>query len=153
LSSIKPNECSGQVDGGEEVARGLVVPRGDGAELFEFGEEILNEVTRLVDIAIVVAEQAAVRPGRDHGGLAGSGERGDDPLVGIKRLISDQCVGLHRRQQVVGADQIMRLSTGQEEADRVAERIGKGVDFGAQSTARSPDRLVLAGFFWAPALC
>ena len=54
---------------------------------------------------------------------------------------------------MVGADQIMCLSAGQEEADRVAERIGQGVDFGTQSAARSPNRLVLAGFFWAPALC
>jgi hypothetical protein len=47
----------------------------------------------------------------------------------------------------------MGLSAGQEEADGVAERIGQGVDLGAQSAARSPDCLVLAGFFWAPALC
>jgi hypothetical protein len=46
----------------------------------------------------------------------------------------------------------MRLSAGQKETDRVAKRIDQGVDFGAQSTARSADRLV-AGFFWAPALC
>jgi hypothetical protein len=47
----------------------------------------------------------------------------------------------------------MSLSAGQKEVDRVAERIEQGVDLGAQSTTRSPDRLVLAGFFWAPALC
>jgi hypothetical protein len=39
---------------------------------------------------------------------------------------------LHRGQEVVGADQIMRLSAGQEEVDRVAERIDQGVDFGAE---------------------
>jgi hypothetical protein len=47
----------------------------------------------------------------------------------------------------------MGLAAGQEEADRVTERIDQGVDLGAQSTARTPDRLVLAGFFLAPALC
>ena len=48
---------------------------------------------------------------------------------------------------MVGADEIMRLSAGQEEVDRVAECVDQGVDFGAQSSARSPDRLVFAGFF------
>jgi hypothetical protein len=45
------------------------------------------------------------------------------------------------------------LTAGQEEADRIAERIDHGVDLGAQSTARAPDCLVFAGFFFAPALC
>ena len=57
------------------------------------------------------------------------------------------------RQKVVGTDQIMRLATAQVEGNRVAERIDQSVDFGAQSAARAPDRLVLASFFWAPALC
>jgi hypothetical protein len=37
--------------------------------------------------------------------------------------------------------------------NRIAESINERVDFGAQSTARPPDRLVHAVFFWAPALC
>jgi len=53
----------------------------------------------------------------------------------------------------VGTDQIMRLATGQVEADRIAERIDQGMDLGAQPAARAPDRLVLAIFFLAPALC
>jgi hypothetical protein len=49
--------------------------------------------------------------------------------------------------------QVVCLAAGQEEADRVAQRVNQGVDLGAQSAARAADRLVLAGFFWAPALC
>jgi hypothetical protein len=47
----------------------------------------------------------------------------------------------------------MRLTASQEEADGVAQRIDHGVDLGAQSAARLADRLVLFGFFCAPALC
>jgi hypothetical protein len=54
---------------------------------------------------------------------------------------------------VVGPDQVVCFAAGQEEADRVAQRIDQGVDLGAQSAARAPDRLVLTSFFWAPALC
>jgi hypothetical protein len=36
---------------------------------------------------------------------------------------------------MVGADQVVCLAAGQEEADRVARRVDQGVDLGAQSTA------------------
>lgn len=54
---------------------------------------------------------------------------------------------------MVGADQIVRLATGQEEADRIATRIDQRVDLGVQSASQSPDRLGLALVFFAPALC
>jgi hypothetical protein len=62
-------------------------------------------------------------------------------------------VRLKVRQETVGAHQIMRLAAGQAKANRVAQRIGGGVDFGAQSAAGSSDGLIRGGFFWAPALC
>jgi hypothetical protein len=37
-----PNGCGGQVNGGEEVASGFIVARGDGAEELEPGEEVLE---------------------------------------------------------------------------------------------------------------
>jgi hypothetical protein len=54
---------------------------------------------------------------------------------------------------VVGTDQVVSLTASQKHAGRVSERIDEGVDLGAQSAARAPDGLVIAGFFWAPALC
>jgi hypothetical protein len=54
---------------------------------------------------------------------------------------------------VVGADQIVLLAAGQEEADGISERIDQCMDLCAQSASRSPDRLALAIFFFAPALC
>ena len=47
----------------------------------------------------------------------------------------------------------MDFATGQMETSRTAQRINQSMDFGAQSTARPPDRLVFPVFFWAPALC
>jgi hypothetical protein len=54
---------------------------------------------------------------------------------------------------VVCSHEVVCLAAGQEKAERIAERIDQCMDLGAQSAARAPDRLVLAGFFWAPALC
>jgi hypothetical protein len=54
---------------------------------------------------------------------------------------------------VVGADQVVSLATREKEIDRIAERIDDRMDLGAQSASRTTDRLVLAVFFLAPALC
>jgi hypothetical protein len=45
------------------------------------------------------------------------------------------------------------LAARQTKADRIAQSVDQGVDFGAQPSSRSTDRLVFAIFFWAPALC
>ena len=47
----------------------------------------------------------------------------------------------------------MSLARGEEEGERIAQRVDKSMDFGAQSALAAPNRLVFAGFFWAPALC
>ena len=60
MSSIEPNDAGGEVDGGEEVARGLVVAGCDRAKLLEPGEEILHQVTLLIEIAVVFATGPAV---------------------------------------------------------------------------------------------
>ena len=54
---------------------------------------------------------------------------------------------------MIGADKIVRLTSGEEEAYGIAERIGQGMDLGAQPAPRSADCLIHLGFFCAPALC
>ncbi len=106
-----------------------------------------------VGIPIEIPWQSTVGLGWDDSGLPSCGQRLDDAIPGVEGLIGDQHASLHRRQEVIGANQIMHLPAGQKEADRVSKRIDQGVDLGAQSAARPPDGLVFAGFFWAPALC
>ena len=110
-------------------------------------------MARRLKLSVIVAQQGPVVPWRDYRGLTRGRQRLEDACVGVERLVGDQRIGLHRGQQVVGPDQVVCLAAGQEEADRVAQRIDQGVDLGAQSAARAPDRLVLTSFFWAPALC
>ena len=51
---------------------------------------------------------------------------------------------------MIGSHKVVRFTAGQEKAERVAQRVDQCMDLGAQSAARTPDRLVLAGFFWRP---
>jgi hypothetical protein len=50
-------------------------------------------------------------------------------------------------------ENVMHLASGQDEANRIAERIHARTDFGAQAAARTPDRLIFAPPFFAPAAC
>ena len=50
------------MDGGEEVAGGLVIAGGDGTELLEFGEEVLDQVARLIEVSVIVARAVSGWP-------------------------------------------------------------------------------------------
>jgi hypothetical protein len=61
-----------------------------------------------------------------------------------RTLVGDQRIGLHRGQEVVRPNQVVCLSAGQEEADRVAQRVDQSVDPFA-GTAWAAPSLVFRG--------
>ena len=138
---------------GQEVARGLLIAGGDRTELFDPGEEVLDQMALAVKRSVIIAQRGPVGPRRDHRRLAGRNQGLKDALVGVVCLVGDQRIGRHRGQEVVCSHQVVRFAAGQEEAERIAERIDQCMDLGAQSAPRAPDCLVLTGFFLAPALC
>lgn len=137
----------------EEISGGLVVTGGDSAELLELAVEIFDEMARFVHLFVEGARGFPVAPWRNDERLPCRKQRFDDARVSVKGFIRQQGIGLHPRQQHVGALQIMGLTRGKEEGERIAEGVHQGMDFGAQSAFAAPDGLVFAGFFWAPALC
>lgn len=141
------------MDGGEEVSGGLVVARGDAAELLELGIEILDEMSRLVHLLVEEARDLAVAFRWDYRSFACRKQGLNHALVGIEGFVRQQSIGLHLRQQGVGAVQIVGLAWGQKEGGWIAQRIDQRMDFGAQSAFAAPDRFAFAAFFWAPALC
>jgi hypothetical protein len=62
-------------------------------------------------------------------------------------------IAFHLRQEHVGALRVMRLTAGQEEGKRIAQRIYQKMALRAQPAFAAPDRLAFAVFFCAPALC
>jgi hypothetical protein len=153
LSSIKPDDGRSQMDCGEEISGGFVVARGDSSKLLELAEEVLNEMTRLESRFVIGALGFAIVPGWNHGGFASRAKRLDHTLIGVECFVCQQSVGLHVRQQRIGAFQIMCLARGQKEGEWIAQGVDQGVNFGAQPAVAGPDRLGLTVFFWAPALC
>ena len=153
MSSIEPDESGDQVNAGQEASCGLVVAGGNGPELLELGEEVLDQMPGLVELFI---EGARCRPGLprwDHGCLAGVSQRLEHALVGIEGFVGDERLGLKLREQGIGSGQIVLLSAGEMKAGRIAERIDGGVDLGGQPALAAADGLILAQFLGAPAAC
>ena len=106
-----------------------------------------------VKVLVVVTLYLAVRLGRDHGNFACLLLGDQDPLVGIKALVSEQNVSLQLRQQYIGPFQIAGLPAGEMKSNRIAEGVDGGMNLGAQSALAASDGLLAAPFFSAPALC
>ena len=88
-----------------------------------------------VEVTIEIARQTTSRLGRDHSSLPGRRQRGEDATLCIEGFVGDQQLGFHRRQEMIGALEIMSLPSGQEEPERVAKGIDQRMDLGAQPTA------------------
>src|SRR4029434_8348589 len=132
MSSIEADESGGEVNAGQEASCGLVIAGGDGPELLELGEEVLDQMPGLVEVFVKGARRLAGFPRWDHGCLAGLGQRLEHPLVGIELRADNELLGLKLREQRIASSQVMLLTTGQMKADRIAKRIHQRVDFGGQ---------------------
>ncbi len=131
MSSIEPDDGGGEVDGGQEIAGGFVVTRGDGAELFKSGEEVFDQVARFVEFPVIGAGILAVAAGRNHEGLARLFQRVNHAFVGIVGFVGNHGVRLDLGKQEIGSVQIVRLAGRQSEVGGIAQGIHGSVDFAA----------------------
>ena len=52
-------------------------------------------------------------------------------MIGVITLVGDDGVGLKAFDQVVRLGDVVALAWPEQQADRVAERVGRGMDLGA----------------------
>jgi hypothetical protein len=88
-----------------------------------------------------------------NAGLSGRLQRLDDSLVRVVGFVREQRFRCHPRHQRIRPGEVVDLPGGQQDRQRITQRIHQDVDFGAQATFASPDRLVFSSFFLAPVLC
>ena len=97
-------------------------------------------VALLVEVGIVGALDPSVALGRDDDLAAAVG----DPvceMVGIVSLVGDGRLRIEAVHEVVGERDVIALARRADQADREAERLGGGVDLGAQPAARPAQAL------------
>lgn len=116
------------MDGGEKVLSGFVVAGGDGPELLETTEEILDQVAMFVKLAVIVTHVRSIPLWRNDGDLAGSSEWSQHPLVSVEGLVGNDNLRLDRGQKMIRAVEIMRLTRAQQKISRITQRINAGMD-------------------------
>src|SRR5690349_19873994 len=129
------------MDGGGVAGVGLVVAGGDGPELFQLGEGVLDEVAPAVHVPVQAEAGLAVRLGRDHRGRATVVEVRPEP-VGVEGLVAEQGAEDDALDQRLHADAVVPLAGQQDEAHQVAERVDQGDDLGGQPAPGAADGLV-----------
>lgn len=151
MSSIKPDRGASDVNGAQEVASCLVVASGNGPVLLKPGEEVLDQVPGLVEMAVMVPSHfprtargiddafALTQQRLDHAGLCVVA------LVGNHRF--SPCVG----QEHVCPLKVVHLSWREMKSRGITQCIDRRVDLGAQPAAAASDGL--RGPPFAPALC
>ena len=133
------------------VASKLFVTRGYAPKMFDACEEALDQIAVLVQMRIVDPEFLSVGTRRDDR-LSTAGLDTLNQGIGVVALVGDDRIGLDIGDQVGGEVDIGDLTRTQDQSQRVAQGVHSGVDFGAQSASRAPDRL-RAFFLAAPAEC
>ena len=86
------------MDRAEEIGGALVIACGNSAELFESGEQVLDQVPCPVQGFIVFALEGSVGFRRDDDARACLLNRLDHPFIGVKRLVRDDRVGQCRAE-------------------------------------------------------
>ena len=120
--------------------------------MFQFVEELLDEVMLSVDVPINAALHLSVTLGRNVGAdISGLSEF--DKGFGVVTTISDEGAGSTQAlNQRTGSFFVRCLAGRQSEPDRQTIAIYDGVDLGAQSSTRTTDG-VIRGSFFPPAAC
>src|SRR5918997_2386806 len=129
------------MDGGGVAGVGFVVAGGDGPELLQLGEAVLDQVAPAVHVAVEVDGALAVGLGWDHRGGTTIVEVRPEP-VGVEGLVAEQGAEGDALDQRPHADAVVALAGQQDEAHRVAEGVDQGDDLGGQPAARAADGLI-----------
>ena len=93
MSSIEPHVSSHHEHSSEEVSGGFIVAGGDGAELLESGEEVLDQVAGFVHVFVKGAGNFSVGFWRDDDLFSGLRERIYDSFIGIESFIGKDGLG------------------------------------------------------------
>ncbi len=120
---------------GEEVARQLVVPGGDTAEVLELGEESLDQVTLAIKPFAKAWLPFSIGFCRDVGRRTLFLDQRADAIRIVGLIREHDHVRAKMIEQFIGNLTVMRLASSQAEPDRETLRIDDGVDFGRESAA------------------
>lgn len=137
---------------GEEIAGGFLVARCDTSELLDILKEPFDQIALPIEGEIALTLDFAVRLGRDDRlDLARFEAR--DVAVGVIAFVGEEGVGPHLGGECFGLVDVVNLSAGEAQRQRIAQSIDDDMNFRSQAAARTAYGLIETPFFRAPALC
>ena len=117
------DDGGGEVDGGFEALVGLVGAHGDPLELFEFAEEVFDEMTPLVEVIVDLQRRSTSWVLGDDRLGAALGQFEDDG-VAVEGFVGDQSAKAYAIDQRRNPDGVEALARQQDETDEIAKGIG-----------------------------
>lgn len=122
------------MDAAEKGAGTFVVSGGDGAIVFEFGEEVFDQMPPCILVFVKVPLVCAVGFWRYDALDLGPLKQSENPFPGIMGFIGQKRLNMIKNtgQQHIGAVKITGLSRRQVKAGRVARSITRRMDFRGQ---------------------
>ena len=125
-----------------EALIGFVRAHCDALEFLELTEEILDQVTPLVDLGVDRQRHGAPRMLRDDDLGAALVEVGYDGIA-IEGLVGDEAVKGETVDERSDADRIETMAGHENEADEIAEGVGQRQNFGRHAAFGPADSLAL----------
>lgn len=126
--------------------------------MFDLVEKAFDEVAVFVDRCLEAAPLGGYGPAWDNR-LCAAGCDGIHGALAIVTLVRQNVACLQPVEQPLDLGDIVPFAAGQDEADRVAQGIGGGMDLRTQPTLGASQRVSFKpifgsiAFFGAPALC
>lgn len=120
--------------------------------MLDLVEETLDEVPFAIEREVAEPLNKPVRSGRDHRNRAARRDQLNDG-VAVVSLVGQHMASAKVFQQWFGLGAVGGIAGRQDEAQRIAQRIAQGMDFGRQAAARAANGLRLLIPPFAPALC
>ncbi len=137
---------------GEEVAGGFFVACRDAAKLLDILKETLDQVAFGIEGVVALAFGFAIGLGRNDRFDLSAFEAGDE-TVGVVAFVSEDRIWFHLGDKPFGLGDVVNLSAGEAQRQRIAQGVDDDMNFGSQPAARATYGLVETPFFRAPALC
>lgn len=108
--------------------------------MLDASEPAFDEIAVPILMPIDLVVHRAPRMRRDHR-LDGSGGECLSQVRRIEGGVGHHSLGLHPLEQAMRTGDVARLPRGEHKARELAEPFDQGVNLGAQSPARAPERL------------
>jgi len=137
VSSIKPHQDAGDVDGRQEIGGRLLVAAGDGSKAFDVMEEALDVSAEAIEGAGLATPVVLARGIHRDDGLHTSLADCTDDRVGVVSRICDESLAARVLDQVLRFRRVVLLAGREDDVERLPLAGSDRVELGRKTSSRA----------------